>query len=715
MSNMKKLILLIIPIIFIFYSCDKDESEEIIIEEELILPELLTNQASNLTVYSVILRGKVLNIGNSELTEQGLLIGHSPNPTIENNINKLNLPINEGNEFSIELIELEQGATYYVKAYAINSDGTGYGNEIQFTALNEKVFEGDVTLSTQEQVNIFGANNYQTIKGSLTIEGTVTDLKPLKDLVFVNYELNIKGTTALKNFDGLQNLKFVGRHLVIDNNTSLENFLGITNLGELPILEVIRNPKIKNLKGFDSLYKIGTLGIGLNDNLENLIGLESLLLIYNNLAIDSNPKIFNLQGLNSLSIIRGSTYIGENPSLTNLNGLENMVDLDYLYLNNNESLLHIDALKTLNTFNALKIDGCNALTQLPVFKSITVMSSIEIRYGGGLTSLEGFKNLKSVRNLLFLQSDILSLEGLENLEYIDNKFELISCDNLIDFKGFENVKSIGSGSFYSGLTINENQNLISLNGLQGLTEVNGSLNITTNKSLTSFDGLQNLKSIKKTMHLIQNESLNDINAIAGITTLNGFVLEGSNNLTQLPVFNNLTQLDYIFIAYGGGLTNLQGFNKLQFVEEITLEESNITTLEGLERLEKIGKILKIQRCDNMLNLEGLTNVKSIGNGFSDQGLSINYNRKIKNLTGLNKLAQINGTLEIRGNEFLESLNGLESISMIDKNIEIYGNSELSNFCSLASYFTKNSYKGNYIVENNFRNPSIQDLIDGNCN
>ena len=53
--------------------------------------------------------------------------------------------------------------------------------------------------------------------------------------------------------------------------------------------------------------------------------------------------------------------------------------------------------------------------------------------------------------------------------------------------------------------------------------------------------------------------------------------------------------------------------------------------------------------------------------------------------------------------------------MIDKNIEIYGNSELSNFCSLASYFTKNSYKGNYIVENNFRNPSIQDLIDGNCN
>ena len=40
------------------------------------------------------------------------------------------------------------------------SEGIGYGNEVQFTWLEKNVYEGDITLSTQDEVNEFGVNEY---------------------------------------------------------------------------------------------------------------------------------------------------------------------------------------------------------------------------------------------------------------------------------------------------------------------------------------------------------------------------------------------------------------------------------------------------------------------------------------------------------------------------------------------------------------------------
>ncbi len=118
---------------------------------------------------------------------------------------------------------------------------------------------------------------------------------------------------------------------------------------------------------------------------------------------------------------------------------------------------------------------------------------------------------------------------------------------------------------------------------------------------------------------------------------------------------------------------------------------------------------------NIIDLEGLNNLSYIGNGYSDQGISINYNTSLENLSGINNLTGINGDLEIRGNPFLASLTGLESLTQIENAIEIYDNALLSDFCSLTSFFINNSFNGNYGVENNLINPTIQDIIDGNCN
>jgi hypothetical protein len=86
---------------------------------------------------------------------------------------------------------LPSNTTLYFRSYAINSKGVGFGNEIVFTTLTEKIYNGDITLATQQEVIDFGQNNYTTINGSLCINGEINDLTPLKSLVIINNLLKL--------------------------------------------------------------------------------------------------------------------------------------------------------------------------------------------------------------------------------------------------------------------------------------------------------------------------------------------------------------------------------------------------------------------------------------------------------------------------------------------------------------------------------------------
>ncbi|WBL23792.1 hypothetical protein [Zunongwangia sp. HRR-M8] len=720
----KSISLFIIIFTLILISCDKDDLSDNIIEEEVIkVPEIKTYEVSDINVFSIKMGCEIIDQGDSEITEVGLVIGTSTQATVKNNFNKFTFTINDSGEYITTVTSLpEAKTTFYIRAYAINNQGIGYGNEVQFSSLGNKTFHGSITLSTQEEVIEFGSNNYNTIDGGLRIHGSVTELTPLKDLFVINNDFEVTNTSNLKNFKGLENLKRTGavfpNGFLIKNNQSLKSFLGLEGLeitrGDFYVLN---NKNLINLEGLDSFYaaSAGSLRIQSCENLIDLTGLDKLEFIGDGLAIANNSSLKEISALSNLNFVPSIIYIGENQTLKNLNGLGAIKNIDFLYLNDNPSLSSIDAIKDCESLNSIKIDGHSSLTQLPFFENLTTINSIQIRYGGSLTNLSGFKNLKTIGSINFFQSNILSFEGLDNLEDISSKLEIMSCENIKDFHGLENLKSIGNGNYYSGLVINDNQNLLSFNGLHNLTNLRGSFNVASNNSLLNFDGLENLITIDETMHLHNNESLNNINAIANLSSLNGFVLEGNNSLAKLPIFNNLTHLEYIHMAYGGGLYNLQGLNNLKSVRSISFEESNIVSLDGLNSLENIEKLLKIQRCHNLVDLKGLENVTSIGNGYSSQGISINYNSGFKNLSGINSLTQIKGTLEIRGNELMSNLDGLERLTEIQNDIQIIGNKALTDFCSLSSFFKNYSFDGNYGVANNLKNPTIQDIKDGNCN
>lgn len=107
-----------------------NQSDEVIAYCTPILGATLTTKnASVNTLTSANSGGVITNDGGSPVTARGVCWSTSTNPTISN---AKTVDGTGKGEFISNLIGLQSGTTYYVRAYAINSYGTTYGNEIRF-------------------------------------------------------------------------------------------------------------------------------------------------------------------------------------------------------------------------------------------------------------------------------------------------------------------------------------------------------------------------------------------------------------------------------------------------------------------------------------------------------------------------------------------------------------------------------------------------------
>ena len=130
------------------------------------VPSVETGSVDDITSTTAKARGTVSSLGNVEkVTAYGHVWGLSPNPSLSSNAGMTN----KGetlNTLSYEssLTSLQVNTTYYVRAYATNSKGTSYGEEVSFTT--EK---GDASVVTSDAVEII--HNAATVGGSITSDG----------------------------------------------------------------------------------------------------------------------------------------------------------------------------------------------------------------------------------------------------------------------------------------------------------------------------------------------------------------------------------------------------------------------------------------------------------------------------------------------------------------------------------------------------------------
>lgn len=95
-----------------------------------ILSTLTTTAASAITSTTATTGGVITNDGGAAITARGVVWSWNPGPTLADS--KTTNGTGTGT-FTSSLTGLTPGYTYYVKAYATNSVGTSYGNQLTFT------------------------------------------------------------------------------------------------------------------------------------------------------------------------------------------------------------------------------------------------------------------------------------------------------------------------------------------------------------------------------------------------------------------------------------------------------------------------------------------------------------------------------------------------------------------------------------------------------
>ncbi len=122
----------IILSLLIIASCKKNEDNNSPTSSEQV-PTLNTLPVKEITIKSAKIGGTVSNIGSSAVSERGICWSTLPNPNINNSVMKSGT--GEGS-FEVTIEGLNKGTKYYVRAYAKNNAGVGYGNELEFTTTN---------------------------------------------------------------------------------------------------------------------------------------------------------------------------------------------------------------------------------------------------------------------------------------------------------------------------------------------------------------------------------------------------------------------------------------------------------------------------------------------------------------------------------------------------------------------------------------------------
>jgi uncharacterized protein (TIGR02145 family) len=94
------------------------------------LPSISTSPATNVTNNSAVLGGNISSQGTSQVTTRGICYSLTSSPTTAN------FTVSAGSgtgSFQANLTNLVAGTNYYARAFAINSGGTSYGNQVMFT------------------------------------------------------------------------------------------------------------------------------------------------------------------------------------------------------------------------------------------------------------------------------------------------------------------------------------------------------------------------------------------------------------------------------------------------------------------------------------------------------------------------------------------------------------------------------------------------------
>src|SRR5450759_1846421 len=164
---------------------------------------LTTTAASAITQTTAVSGGSITSNGGSVITTSGICWSLTANPTITDSKTTNGTPTGT---FTGNLTGLSAGTIYHVRAYATNSIGTAYGNDISFTTLATGAILTTTAASAITQTTAVSGGSITSNGGSvittsgicwsLTANPTITDSKTTNGTPTGTFTGNLTGLSA---------------------------------------------------------------------------------------------------------------------------------------------------------------------------------------------------------------------------------------------------------------------------------------------------------------------------------------------------------------------------------------------------------------------------------------------------------------------------------------------------------------------------------------
>jgi hypothetical protein len=165
------------------------------------IPTLTTTSISGITLTTILSGGNITSDGCTAITSRGVCWSTTANPTISDSKSSDG---DGSGQYVSNIIGLTSGSTYHIRAYATNSAGTAYGEDVLFSTLGHSPasLTQPATNVSDTSATLNGTVNANSLSTTVTFEyGTTTsysssitaDQSPLTGDAIINSSAGISG------------------------------------------------------------------------------------------------------------------------------------------------------------------------------------------------------------------------------------------------------------------------------------------------------------------------------------------------------------------------------------------------------------------------------------------------------------------------------------------------------------------------------------------
>ena len=317
----------------------------------------------------------------------------------------------------------------------------------------EGVCDRDVYLTTQNEVNEFGKNNYRRVRSIIindSEEDQITDLSSLNSIISVDKNFTIKNyhgkDVLLDNLMDVATLDITSKPIERISAAKLNDIVNLyigyisedQNAGILlDSLSVTNFPSLTRIKG-----NFGMFFFNRNQDF-NISGFENLESVGGDIVFQFPTK--NLKTFSKITKV-GNLQIGGR--VGSFEGFENIKEITGTFTTN-----FLQGVKSLLPFapekvHAISLNNCQQFNTLDFCKNITKLYSFSIGGAYALHSLEGLENLREIEDGFYMRyTSVKNLDQLSNLERIGNTIKITFNNSLEDFSGLKKCLTNFDGSW----------------------------------------------------------------------------------------------------------------------------------------------------------------------------------------------------------------------------------------------------------------------------